>query len=107
MGRPRKKPMNGDSKIIYDAVAKLQGDVTTIMTDVASEIATRGEQHTANLRALETMSGDMHIVLSKVQSLGCSKHEANIKSLNGKINWVLGIFATVIAAALVMNFIGK
>jgi len=95
MGKSKKKPMNGDSKLIYDAVIKLQADVSDIKTEVASETATRGEQHSANIRSLESMSGDMHIVLSKVQELPCKGESERINGLKTNIAWLWTILSGV------------
>ena len=101
MGRPRKTPLNGDSKLIIDAIVKLRDDITGMMTEVASEKATRSEQHSSNLRSLESMSGDMHIVLSKVQDLPCKGEAQRINSNEKNIRWLMGILSAVIIAVII------
>ena len=93
MGRPRKTPLNGDSKIIYDAVAKVQADISKLVAGVATVTAKGDERHDANLRALENMSGDMHIVLSKVQDMPCKTHEERMKGMKVNINWLWGLLS--------------
>lgn len=105
MSRPRKTPLNGDSKLIYDAIANLQKDVTLISNSVSSEVATRNEQHASNLRVQETMAGDLHIVLSKVQNLPCGaineKVTANEKSIDKLWKFTIGGILLIVVGAAV------
>lgn len=87
--------MNGDNKLIYDAVVKLQTDVTDIKTDVASVATRTDERHEANIRALESMSGDIHIMLSKVQELPCGTHTERMSGLKTNIIWLWTILSGI------------
>jgi hypothetical protein len=112
MGRPRKTPLNGDSKLIYDAISdvkQVQSEclkcLATIQADVAAETATRVEQHASNLRSLESMSGDVHIVLNRVQSLPCGAEKKRIDANEKNIVWLRnftigGVLLFIVGAAV-------
>ena len=97
--------MNGDSKIIYDAIAAMQKDIKSLIADVVSAKTAGDTRHEHNIRALENMSGDMTIVRTKIQELPCGKIQATIQANETNINrlWkftVGGVLLLVVGAAV-------
>lgn len=97
--------MNGDSKIIFNAIVELQKTTAKISTLIADTRARVDERHESNLRALENMAGDMTICRTKLQELPCgsssAKIDANEKSI-GRL-WKLtvgGVLLLVVGAAV-------
>jgi len=97
--------MNGDSKIIYDAVASIQKDITALSGAVATNTAKVDERHESNLRALENMSGDVTIIRSQLQNLPCgetkAKIDANEKNIGRLWKFTVGGVLLIIAGAAV------
>ena len=92
---------NGDSKIIYDAIKEITKSTSELRSLVATNTAKIDERHTSNLRALENMSGDMHIVLNKVQNLPCGATLAEVKSNGTHIKWLWTLFSAIVVAVLI------
>jgi hypothetical protein len=100
MGRP-KLFQNGDSKIIYDAIKEITKSTSEIRALVATNSTKIDERHDSNLRALENMSGDMHIVLNKVQNLPCGATQAEVKANGTHIKWLWGLFSAIVVAVII------
>jgi len=102
MGIQKEDKLNGDAKIIFEAVTKLQVDVAAL--EAKSE-----ERHKANLRTLENMGGDVHIVLSKLNTQPCDKHLERMDGMKTNIKWLWGAISSVgliIIAAFVNHLAG-
>lgn len=102
MGIEKEDKLNGDAKVIFGAISKLQIILSAL--EAKSE-----ERHEANLRTLENMSGDVHIVLSKVQELPCGKHQERMNGMGTNIKWMWGVISGVgliVVAAFVNSLAG-
>jgi hypothetical protein len=47
------------------------------------------------------MSGDMHIVLNKVQNLPCGATKAEVKANGTHIKWLWGLFSAIVVAVII------
>ena len=92
---------NGDSKIIYDAIKEITKSTSELRAMIATNATKIDERHSSNLRALENMSGDMHIVLNKVQDLPCGAVKAEVKANGTHIKWLWGLFSAIVVAVII------